>query len=218
MAPEAAADEAPRLLSDGFRAVKLRLGHPTQAQDMAVVRAVRNRLPTECDVMVDYNQALSVAEALRRGHALQGEGVTWIEEPVRHDDLAGHATLTRELHLPVQLGENFNHPADLAEAIDRRACDLVMPDVARIGGVTGWRHAAQLASERGVPLSSHLLPEISVHLLAASPTAHWLEYVDWARPLLRRPLEITDGMAVVPDRPGIGLEWDDDKVEFHRCT
>jgi mandelate racemase len=217
MPPRAAAAEAVQLRQPGFGALKVRLGHPTPDQDVAVLRAVRDRLP-DAELMIDYNQVLTVDDALHRGRALQAEGIAWLEEPLRHDDLAGYARLARELDVPVQIGENFNRPDDLAAALDRGACDLVMPDVARIGGVSGWLRAAKLAEHRGTPISSHLFPEISVHLLAASPTAHWLEYVDWAEPLLHHPLEIVDGAAVVPDRPGIGLEWDADRVDYHRYT
>jgi mandelate racemase len=92
-----------------------------------------------------------------------------------------------------------------------------MPDLDRIGGVTGWRAAASLADAAAIPLSSHLFPEVSVHLLAASPTAHWLEYVDWAAPILREPLKIVDGHATPPDRPGNGLEWNPDAVAKHQA-
>jgi mandelate racemase len=87
-----------------------------------------------------------------------------------------------------------------------------MPDLERIGGITGWLLASALASERGVPMSSHLYPEASAHLLAATPTAHWLEYVDWMNPLLKEPLRIADGAAVISDRPGIGIEWDEEAL------
>ena len=101
---------------------------------------------------------------------------------------------------------------DMQKALDARACDLVMPDLERIGGVTGWQRASALAAGAGLPMSSHLYPEVSAHLLAATPTAHWLEYVDWMNPLLVEPLKIVDGMAVVSDRPGLGLMWNHDMV------
>jgi mandelate racemase len=208
MAPEAAADEAELLLERGFKAVKLRLGYSTLAEDIAVTRAVRARVPDPIEIFVDYNQALDLPEALKRGLALEGEGVAWLEEPIRHDDLAGCAALTRDLKLPVQIGENFDGPGQMAQALHVAACDLVMPDYARIGGVTGWVQAAGIAAAHGIPMSSHLLPEVSAHLLAATPTAHWLEYVDWADAFLEQPLEIKDGCAVIPDRPGGGLSWD----------
>jgi len=218
MTPQAAADEAEQLLEGGFAAVKLRLGYSTLDADLAVTRAVRRRLPGHVELMVDYNQALSVDDALARGRALQSEGVAWLEEPIRHDDLRGNAAIAEALELPLQIGENFNGPHDLELALDAHACDLVMPDVARIGGVSGWMQAAGIAAARGVPMSSHLMPELSGHLLAATPTCHWLEYVDWADVLVQEPLRIEGGWALVPDRPGAGIAWDEAAVRHHRLA
>jgi mandelate racemase len=216
MSPEAAADEAEQLLEGGFQAVKLRLGHPSLAEDLAVTRAVRRRLPDRVQLMVDYNQALGLSDALARGRALQSEGVAWLEEPMRHDDLRGNAEIARALDLPVQLGENFNGAQALQRALDARACDLVMPDLARIGGISGWIQAAGVAAAHGIPISSHLMPEMSAHALAASPTCDWLEYADWADILLEEPLKIEDGCAVIPDRPGFGIRWDAGAVARYR--
>jgi mandelate racemase len=213
MQPQAAADEAEKLLEGGMQAVKLRLGYATLAEDLAVTRAVRKRLPDGVQVMVDYNQALSRFEAIERGRALQSEGVSWLEEPIRHDDFAGSADIARSLDLPVQIGENFDGPKDLLRALQAQACDLVMPDVARIGGVTGWMHAAGIAEAHGIPMSSHLMPEVSAHLLAATPTCHWLEYVDWTDAIAADPVKIVDGHWPIPARPGTGLQWDADAVK-----
>ena len=218
MEPAALADEAEALLERGFRAVKLRLGYDTLAKDLAAVHAVRERLAADIAIMVDYNQALSVAEALERGRALDGEGVYWLEEPIRHDDYRGAARLARELSTPVQIGENFSLPQAMEEALEQGACDFVMPDLERIGGVTGWRRAARIAEARGIPMSSHLFPEVSAHLLAVTPTAHWLEYVDWASPILEEPIRIENGAAVVSSRPGNGLAWNRDAVERYRIA
>jgi len=218
MAPGAVADEAERLLEGGFRAVKLRLGHPTLAADLAAVRAARKRLPDSVELMVDFNQALSLAEALERGRAIDSEGIAWIEEPIRHDDFRGCAELARELRTPVQIGENFSLPEQMAEALAAKACDLVMPDLERIGGVTGWQRAASLAAERKLPMSSHLFPETSAHLLAVTPTCHYLEYVDWAAAILAEPLRIEDGAAVIPDRPGTGVAWDEEAVKRYEMA
>ncbi|HET7754634.1 MAG TPA: enolase C-terminal domain-like protein [Anaeromyxobacteraceae bacterium] len=207
--------ETDELLEGGFRAVKLRLGHPTLEADLAAVRAVRGRLPPGVSLMVDYNQALSATEAARRGRALDGEGVHWIEEPIRHDDLRGCAHVTREVATPVQIGENFTMQ-EMVDALALRACDLVMPDLCRIGGVTGWLTAASLASAHGIPMSSHLYPELSAHLLAVTPTCDWLEYVDWADAIVNEPLRILDGNAVVPERPGAGLTWNEEAVARYR--
>jgi len=216
MAPAAVADEAEKLLAGGFRAVKLRLGYPTLEADLAAVHAVRSRVPGDITLMVDYNQALTVQEAIRRGRALDGEGVYWIEEPIRHDDFAGCAEVARSLATPVQIGENFSLVHDMERALAAQSCDYMMPDLERIGGVTGWRRAAELAGPRGIKLSSHLYPEVSAHLLMVTSTAHWLEYVDWANAILEEPLRIVDGSAVVSSRPGNGLAWNEDAVRRYR--
>ena len=216
MAPQAAADEAEALLEGGLQAVKLRLGYPTLDEDLAVTRAVRARLPDTVQLMVDYNQALSRIDALERGRALQSEGISWLEEPIRHDDLAGNAQIARDLHLPLQLGENFDGPKALLQALQAQACDLVMPDVARIGGVSGWMQAAGVAEAHGIPMSSHLMHEVSAHLLTATLTAHWLEYVDWTDAIAAEPGKIEDGCWVIPERPGTGLAWDREAVERYR--
>ncbi len=218
MAPAKVADEAEKLLAGGFRGVKLRLGYPTLQQDIAAVRAVKNRIPEGVALMTDYNQFLGLSDALERGRALDHEGIYWLEEPIRHDDYAGNATLRRELKVPVQIGENFSLPEGMATALAAAASDYVMPDLERIGGVTGWQRAAALAAAQRIPMSSHLFPEVSAHLLAATPTAHWLEYVDWADKLVEEPLRIVDGCAVVAERPGNGLVWDQKAVETYRVA
>jgi mandelate racemase len=212
MPPEKLADEAETLLRKGMSAIKLRLGYPTLEEDLAALRALRGRIPREVRVMVDYNQALTTAEAIQRGLALQAEGIAWLEEPIRHDDYRGNAQIARTLDVPLQIGENFNGPEAMAEAFAADACDYVMPDVGRIGGVTGWMQAAGMAAARGVEMSSHLVPEVSVHLLAATPTAHWLEYVDWADAILDEPLQVIDGAVTPSERPGAGLKWDEAKL------
>jgi mandelate racemase len=215
MATSALADEAEKLAA-GFRAVKLRLGYPTLKEDLAALHAVRRRIGNDIAIMVDYNQALSVADALARGHALDQEGIYWLEEPIRHDDYAGNARLARELKTPIQIGENFSESTAMAAAIAAGAADYVMPDLERIGGVTGWQRAAALAASHGIEMSSHLFPEVSAHLLSGTPTCHWLEWVDWAEKILAEPLRIVDGYAVVPDRPGNGLMWNKKAIEKYR--
>ena len=218
MSPQAAADEAEALLDGGMKAVKLRLGYATLAEDLAVTRAVRSRLPDAVELLVDYNQALSRVDALARGRALQSEGVAWLEEPIRHDDLPGNAEIARSLDLPLQLGENFDGPKDMLRALQAGACDLVMPDVARIGGVSGWMQAAGVAQAHGIPMSSHLMPEVSAQLLAATPTCHWLEYVDWTDAIAAQPVKIEDGCWPMTNRPGTGLDWDLDAVARYRIA
>jgi mandelate racemase len=206
------ADEAEALLAEGFSAVKLRLGRDDLAQDLAAVRAVKKRIGDRATLMCDFNQRLTVNEAIRYARALDGEGLYWIEEPVRHDDYEGYARIAAEAATPIQIGENLVDTFEMARAIALRSLDFVMPDVQRIGGVTGWLRAAALAHAHGIEMSSHLFPELSVHLLGVTPTCHWLEYMDWAAPLLQEPLGVKDGVARIPDRPGAGIRWDEAAV------
>ena len=148
--------------------------------------------------------------------ALDQEGVFWLEEPIRHDDYAGYARLVRELTTPVQLGENFSLPDGMAAALAAKAADYVMPDLERIGGVTGWQRAAALAVAHRIEMSSHLYPEASVHLLAAAPTCHFLEYVDWADKVVEEPLRIKEGYAIPSERPGTGVMWNRKAVQKYR--
>ena len=207
-----AAGEARELIAPGFTAVKVRVGYPDAGTDLAVVRAVREAVGPDVVVVADYNQALSVAEAIRRIHILDDEGLCWIEEPVVADDALGHAEIRRAVKTGIQTGENWWGPHPMAEFLRVRACDYAMPDAMKIGGVTGWLRAAALAEAAGVPMSSHLYPEISAHLLAVTPTRHWLEYVDWASPILRTPLVVEKGSTTASREPGTGIAWDEDAV------
>jgi mandelate racemase len=206
--------EAIELVEEGFGAVKLRLGRADAQDDLAALRAVKKAIGPKVTLMVDFNQGLAVAEAIRRGRMIDAEGgVYWIEEPVRADDFAGSARIAREVATPIQIGENFMGPEQMAQALAAGACDYAMPDAQRIGGVTGWMRAAALAQGAGMEMSSHLFPEVSCHLLAVTPTRHWLEYVDWADAVLEEPARLKDGHVLIPERPGIGMRWNEKAVK-----
>jgi mandelate racemase len=158
---------------------------------------------------------LHLAEALQRCHAIDDAGFAWIEEPIVYDNLDGYRQLTAELKTPIQIGENFYGPRDLHIALQQSACDLVMPDFMRIGGVTGWLRAAAIAGAAGIPMSTHLYPEVAAHVMRVTETAHWLEWQDWADPILQKPYAIKDGLLHIPDTPGVGLEWNEDAVRAH---
>ena len=214
--PGEAADAAAKTAAAGFKAMKVKIGWPTLAEDLAVVRAARKHLGAGAALMVDFNQSLATPEAIRRGRVLDGEGVSWIEEPVRADDYRGAAEIAAQVATPIQIGENFNGVYEMELALSLKACDLVMPDPQQIGGVTGWQRAAALAQAAGVPCSSHIFIEASAHLLTVTPTCHYIEYLDVAAPVLAEPLRPVDGMIQAPARPGIGLQWNEEAVKRYR--
>jgi mandelate racemase len=212
---EVGTQRAARAAEAGYRAIKTKVGYATLAEDVAVVQALRRAAGPEVELMVDYNQGLAVPEAVRRIAALRDEGVSWVEEPTPQEDLKGLARIRATAGVPIQVGENWCGPEEMQRALDAGACDLAMPDAMKIGGVTGWLRAAAIAQAHGVPMSSHIFPEVSVHLLAVTPTAHWLERMDFAAPVLAQPLRVERGMALCPDAPGTGIAWDEAAVQRH---
>jgi mandelate racemase len=207
------AQEAKELVVEGnFKAVKIRLGRPTAKEDIQAIKIVRDAVGDHVSLMSDFNQGFTFGEALQRMHALDDQGLYWFEEPIVYDDFEGCAQITREIKTPIQIGENIYGPREFHKAVMARAADLYMPDLMRIGGVTGWMRAAAIAGAAGLPLSSHLYPEVSAHLLRVSESADWIEWRDWGNPLIAEPFKVEDGFVVVPDRPGNGIEWNEDAV------
>ncbi|WP_454726908.1 MULTISPECIES: enolase C-terminal domain-like protein [Cupriavidus] len=199
-------------LEAGFRAIKIKIGYPTLTEDLAAVRAARALTGGHASLMIDYNQSLSVPEAIRRCQALDEEGLAWIEEPTRCDDFAGHARIAEAVRTPLQLGENLYGPREVRRSIGEHCSDLMMLDLMKVGGVSGWTDAAAICAAAGVPVSNHFFQEASAHLLSVTPTAHYLEYFGIADAVLADTLEVVDGHAVPSQRPGIGITWNEAAV------
>ena len=215
--PKAVAAEAIELRDEGgFTGLKLRLGRERVRDDMATLEAVRDAVGDDMELMVDFNQGLHLGEALQRCHAIDDFGLAWIEEPIVYDNLDGYTQLAAELKTPIQIGENFYGPRDLYKALQSKACDYVMPDFMRIGGITGWLRSAAIAGTAGVPMSTHLYPEVAAQVMRVTETAHWLEWQDWADPILQQPYNVKDGLLHIPDAPGIGLEWNEEAIAANR--
>ncbi len=198
----------------GFPAIKIKIGVGDLAWDVENVAKVREIIGSDVRLMVDYNQSLTVPEALRRIEALAEFEIGWVEEPVPAEDLAGHARVRESSPIPIQTGENWWFAHDMAHAIAAGACDLCMPDLMKIGGITGWLRAMGQAEAAALPVSSHLFIEASAHVLPVTPLAHYLEYLDIAGTVLAEPPLLSDG-AVTARGPGLGIDWDEAAVERH---
>ena len=208
------AKEAKSLVADGgFKALKMRLGRPMLQEDIDAIRIIRDAVGDDVLLMTDFNQGMTYGEALQRMHALDDQGLYWFEEPIVYDNIDGYAQITREIKTPIQIGENIYGPREFYKAVKAGAADLYMPDLMRIGGVTGWMRAAAIAGAAGLPLSSHLYPVVSAQLLRASESADWLEWSDWAEPVLAQPFPVKDGFAHVSNAPGNGLAWDEAAIK-----
>jgi len=211
------ARQAEDWVKKGFKAVKAKIGYPTASEDLAVIRAMRKAVGPDIELMVDYNQSLQPVDAIRRLKVLDEEGLVWIEEPILGHDYSNTARIKDALNTPIQSGENWWGAQDMQLAIDADASDYVMPDAMKIGGVTGWLKAVDIAAGAGKQVSSHLWPELSAQLLAVGSTSHRLEYVDWWAEILTEPLVVENGMTVLPDDlRGSGVEFDKNKVDRYR--
>jgi mandelate racemase len=197
-----------RSLDQGFRGIKIKGGDGDLANDERVVKAVRSLIGPDIALMLDFNQSLDPSEASRRIERLAAYDLHWIEEPVAAENLQGHARVRETSPISIQSGENWWFPRGFAEAIASGASDFIMPDLMKVGGVTGWLRVAGQAEAASIPMSSHLFAEASAHMLAVTPTAHWLEVLDLARAILAEPIEIVDG-AVTARGNGLGLSWDE---------
>ena len=195
----------------GFRGIKIKGGDGDAANDERVVKGVRALLGPDIALMIDFNQSLDPAEATRRIARLAPYDLTWIEEPVPQENLSGHAKVRATSPTPIQAGENWWFPRGFAEAIAAEASDFIMPDLMKVGGVTGWLAVAAQAEAASIPMSSHLFAEASAHMLAVTPTAHWLELLDFAGAILADPVRVADG-TLTARGPGLGIGWNEAAV------
>ncbi len=200
-----------RSLDQGFRGIKIKGGDGDAANDERMVKGVRKLIGPDIALMIDFNQSLDPAEAISRIARLAPYDLHWVEEPVAQENLQGLAAVRRESSISIQAGENWWFPRGFAEAIAVGASDFIMPDLMKVGGITGWMRVAAQAEAASIPMSSHLFAEASAHMLAVTPTAHWLEVLDLGRAILAEPIEIVDG-AVTARGPGLGLVWDEAAV------
>ena len=200
-------------LARGFRAVKFKLGFETAQEDLAALTIIRDMIGPDMPLMLDFNQALTAPEAIRRIRLFEDSGINlaWIEEPLPAEDFAGYQTVRAAVSTPLQSGENWWHSADAARAIQAGTTDYAMPDLVKIGGITGWQRTTPIAQAASIPVSSHLFIEASAHALASTPNAHYLEFMDIAGSLMAEPYVLESG-CLTPKGPGLGFIWDEKAV------
>ena len=212
MSPDETKLMVEKSLKNGFRAFKIKAGHPDPQHDLEVIKAIKQVADEDIWLAIDFNQAFNAPEAISRMHLLDQENLAWIEEPVLAEDFINHAKVRQNIKTPVQTGENWWGIPDMSKSLAAKASDLAMPDMMKIGGVSGWLEAASLAKHSKTPVSSHLFSEYSAHLLAVTPTAHMLEWLDISSSITAAPLEVKDGYVTPHDMPGVGLIWDEKAI------
>jgi L-talarate/galactarate dehydratase len=214
-------ERATQSLAEGIGGIKIKVGHPDSAVDLARVTAVREHLGDSVSLMVDANQQWDRTTALRFGRVLEQFSLVWIEEPVDAYDAEGHAQLAQALDTPIATGEMLSSVAEHVALIEHRSVDIIQPDAPRIGGITPFLRLAALADHANLQLAPHFAMEIHLHLAATYPREPWVEHFEWLNPLFNERLEIRDGRMWLPNRPGLGftlsekaLAWTIDSVEF----
>lgn len=209
--------EAGDFVTQGWRGMKMRLGKPDPKEDVARVRAVREAIGPDVALMVDSNQRWTVTEAIRLGRMLEEFSLAWYEEPVAYHDHDGEARIAAALDTPVASGETEYTSRGMFEMLRLKSADILMPDLQRMGGPSGFLKAAHLAEAFDTPVASHLFPEMNLALLAAVPNAMFLEYMPWCELLYAERIALdAAGCAIVPDRPGWGFAFDPAAIARYR--
>lgn len=202
-------ERASRSIEEGIGGIKIKVGLPDGATDLARVAAVREHIGPDVPLMVDANQQWDRTTALRMGRRLEQFDLDWIEEPLDAYDAEGHAALAAALDTPIATGEMLASVAEHERLIATRACDIIQPDAPRVGGITQFLRLLTLADQAGLDLAPHFAMEIHLHLAATYPREPWVEHFDWLDPLFNERLETKDGRMLVPDRPGLGVTFSD---------
>jgi L-alanine-DL-glutamate epimerase-like enolase superfamily enzyme len=217
LSPDELAVSATRHVTQGFRALKLRLGKEARSEaEVQRVQTVRQAIGSEIEIMVDATESWHLPRALQTGRALQDAGIAWLEDPVHHQDVTGLAHLTRTFEIPVAGGEHLYHLAAFRELLQARAVDIAIIDLARVGGITPWRKIAALAQAHQTPVCGHVVPEVHVHLLAAVPNGFMVEYMPRSAAILQALPALEEGYLLAPQAPGLGLALDEAAVRRYR--
>jgi len=212
-------DGVRRSLAAGYKSIKMRLGKPTLREDVERVSAVRELIGPEIELMADANEAWRTDQAMRAFHALKEFDLVWIEEPIRPDDYAGYAHLRAHGGVPIAAGENLHTLAEFTALITAHGVDFIEPDFTTCGGITPWMKIAHLAEAHGLPVIAYGAHDIHVHLLAAVPNAAYLEVHAFGLDrFIAHPLQMIDGFAIAPDRPGHGIEFDWEALQGCRVS
>ncbi|MFL4469534.1 mandelate racemase/muconate lactonizing enzyme family protein [Tateyamaria armeniaca] len=210
-------DSIQSYLDRGHNAVKIKIGQPTQAEDLTRIKAVRDLIGPDVKFMVDANYSMTVDQAIAMAQAFKPYDITWFEEPIIPDAYGEYATIRAATGVPVSQGENLHTMHEFARALPH--VDFIQPDASNCLGITGWLKVAEMAAEAGVPVCSHGMQELHVSLVSSQAHGGWLEVHSF--PIDRytkRPLVIEDHMAVAPDIPGIGVEFDWTQLTPHEIT
>lgn len=199
--------EADAFIQQGFRSMKIRVGKADWREDVQRVKALRAAVGDQIELLSDVNQGLTVKQAIRLARELEQFNVAWLEEPVAAHDLEGHAEVRSKVDMPIASGETVYTRYAILDMIKAKACDILMPDLQRMGGLTEMRKVAALASSFNLPISTHIFTEQSLCIAGSAPNCISVEHMPWFADLFQEAMEIVDGDLMIPKRPGTGFNF-----------
>jgi L-alanine-DL-glutamate epimerase-like enolase superfamily enzyme len=202
----------------GWGGMKLKVGKPTPGEDLERLRAVRQAVGDRIDIMVDANQSMTAAEAIRRARAFEEVNLYWFEEPLPADDVAGHVRLSQSTSIPIAVGESLYSVGQFRDYLERGAASIIQVDVARVGGITPWLKVAHMAEAFNVSVCPHFLMELHVSLVAAIPNGAYVEHIPQLRAITHGEMSIEGGRALAPTTPGLGIHWNTDAIDNRRVS
>ena len=213
------AKAGPRLVDMGFKQMKTQMGAElTAAKEVDRMRVMREAVGPDIDLMCDINQLWNVNQAIQIGKRVEEYNLFWLEDVVASDDYQGLARVADSLTTPIAAGEYVYGIQPFRQMLENRSIDIVMIDLLRVGGITQWKKVAGMAEAFNIPVVSHLVPEIHVHLISAIPNGLTIEYMPWTQRLWEEMPKMEDGNLVVPDKPGLGLEFSQDAIKQYQVA
>ena len=208
--------DAVSLVDQGFRCMKMNMGDKSLNDEIERIRVIREAVGEDIDIMIDANWSWTIPQAIKIGHALEPYNVKWLEDPLASDDAEDLRQVANALSIPIAAGETYCTKYEFRHLMEKRAANVIIVDLQRVGGITEWMKVAAMAQAWKLPVASHLFDEFSAHLVAAVPNGFMVEYMPWWDLIYQEPPQVKDGCINISEKAGLGLELDPDALKKYK--